>query len=146
MKLFWHRLKRCWFSDPCDLNESITHVNIQQFFYSALFWANIKLILILLAIWDSSKKQAKNGWQIDGYGSINEVFSTHLTLPVSFHSCLSVCFSLFHLLCVSSDCKPLLFKYNLKMLHCCLLWPSVNNVLLLSSDWTKVKARLEWVG
>lgn len=58
----------------------------------------------------------------------------------------SMCFSLFHCPCVSFNSEPLLFKYNLKMLHCCLLWPFVNNVLLLSSDWRKVKARLEWVG
>lgn len=93
--------------------------------------------------WYGSKEQAWNGLQIDGYGSISGVFLNPLTLPISLGSCLSMCLSLFHLPCVSSNSKPLLFKYNLKMLHCCPLWPSVNNVLLLCSDWTKVKARLE---
>ena len=74
------------------------------------------------------------------------VFRILPQLPVSLRSCLSACCTLFHLPCVSTNSKSLLFKYNLKMLHCCLLWPSVNNVLLLSSDGRKVKARLEWVG
>lgn len=98
------------------------------------------LLAVQVGFWIDCFGAAGYEWQIDGYGCVNGLGLQNPPAPLC--SC-AVCF----LLSLSlANCKSLLFKHNLKTLHCCLLWPSVNNVLLLSSDWREVKARPERLG